>query len=75
LTEFATAASRVYFPNYALSDEWSVRRFFNYADELMSDCAAEPGVPTCNLQISIADSGKENSHQHLTVSLRLIDIA
>src|SRR5215813_12449659 len=72
--QFAVSAAGVDFADYPLPGGELAgrhsRKFFNDANELVTQGALKAGVTARYFQIGVANSGKRNAHQGFTVSLR-----
>src|ERR1043165_207301 len=70
-TQIAVTTARVYLTNNTMSDKRAVSAFFNDADELMSNRSIETGIAARYLEIRVADSRQQHTHQRLVSLVRL----
>jgi hypothetical protein len=74
-TQFAFATSSIDLAHHPLTREYTVRRRLNEAHEFMPDGALKTGIASGNLEIGIADAGKEHPNQSLVFAGWSFDVA
>jgi hypothetical protein len=74
-TEITISASGIYFPDNSLSGQAAASRIFDNSDKLVTDCSLEASVATRNLEIGIANTGKQHAHQDFLATFRDFNMA
>jgi hypothetical protein len=61
-TEFTFTATGINLTYDSLTDQLAIRSIFDYTHKFVTDSSPKAGVATRDLNIGVADSGKQHSH-------------
>ena len=72
--EITLAATCIDFSDDPTPHKLAISAVFNDADKLVPDRSLKPGVSACDLEIRVADSRQQHTHQRLVRTIRSFDI-